>query len=118
LKGIDPGRGDCVVNKAPLSAKTNRMIGGNAPSVYLPRLQKNAEIESARMDEILQSHLIDPKTLRADDFDTFFRRPSQALLERIEKAMGKPVARDIVEPDEAAGPVEYEPEEAEGAGAA
>jgi hypothetical protein len=88
---------DCVVNKTPISAKTNRMIGGNAPSVYLPRLQKTAEIESARMDEILASHLIDPASLRVDDFETFLQVRSSALLDRIEKAMGKAIARDATE---------------------
>ena len=68
-KGIDARRCDCVVNKTPISAKTNRMIGGNAPSVYLARVQKNADIEPARMDDILRSHLIDPAAMRADDFD-------------------------------------------------
>jgi hypothetical protein len=80
--------------------------------VYLPKVQKNASIEPARMDEILGTHLIDPKALRADDFDGFFNARVRALLERIERAMGKPVARDAAEP-EAPEPDEYEDEEAE-----
>jgi len=59
------------------------------------------------MDEILRSHVIDPSTLRADDLDAFFIAREQALLSRIEQAMGKPIARDAAptaDPDE----VEYE----------
>jgi hypothetical protein len=111
-KEIDPKRCDCIVNKAPISARTNRMIGGNAPSGYLPKLQKTAGIEPARMDEILRSHLIDPPALRADDFDKFFQARSLALLGRIEKAMGKPIARDVAETEEPT-PTEYEAEEGE-----
>jgi hypothetical protein len=96
---IDPRRCDCVVNKTPISARTNRMIGGSAPSAYLPRIQKNAGIEPARMGEILQSHLIDATALPADQFDAFVQLRSENLLERIERAMGKPVAREVSEPE-------------------
>ena len=44
-QGIPASPYDSVVNKTPLSARTNRMIGGNAPSVYLPRVVKDAGIE-------------------------------------------------------------------------
>jgi hypothetical protein len=111
-KGIDPKRCDSIVNKTPISAKTNRKIGGNAPSVYLAGLQKSHGIAPARMDEILRSHLIDPAALRADDFDRFFQARSQALLARIEKAMDKDLAREAVEEDLPES-VDYEAEEAE-----
>jgi hypothetical protein len=78
--GIETKRCDCIVNKTPLSAKTNRMIGGNAPSVYLGRVQKNAGIDSKRMDFILQSHMSEPSVLRADDFLAFFKAREKALL--------------------------------------
>jgi hypothetical protein len=70
-----------------------RSVGGNAPSVYLARIQKSAEIEPARMDEILRFHLIAPDAIRADDFEA----RSRAMLDRIEKAMGKPLLRDTSE---------------------
>lgn len=111
-KSIDPKRCDSVVNKTPISAKTNRMIGGNAPSAYLPRLEKNAAISPARMDELLESHVIDPTILRADDFEGFFQARFQALLERIELAIGKPIARDMNEPEQEEA-VDYEMEEVE-----
>jgi hypothetical protein len=67
--GTDAKRCDSLINKTPISAGTNRRIGGKAPGDYLAGWQKSAGIEPARMDEILRSHLIDPAALRADDFD-------------------------------------------------
>ncbi len=87
---------DSLINKTPLSAKTNRAIGGHPPSQYLSRVHRQAGIEANRMDEILQSHLIDPDALRSDDFVTFFQQREHALLERIEKTMGKPIMRDVI----------------------
>lgn len=92
---IPPKVSDCVVNKTLLSSKTNRKIGSNAPSVYLPRLQEGAGIASERMNEILQSHLIEPALLRQDDFEHFFEARRKELLRLIENAMGKPMPRDI-----------------------
>jgi hypothetical protein len=88
-EGIEPQRCDSIVNKTPLSAKTNRSIGGRAPSKYLATVEKQAGIKAERMDEILGSHLIDSKALRADDFDHFFHSRSQALLQRIQLATGR-----------------------------
>ncbi len=93
--GIDQRRCDSIVNKTALSSKTNRMIGGNAPSIYLSRNQRSAGIDDTRMNQILRSHLIDPVSLRSDDFESFFRAREAALLGRIEEAIGKRIARDI-----------------------
>ena len=108
--GIDAKRCDSVVNKTPISARTNRMIGGNAPSVYLSRVQKSAGTDAGRMNEILRSHLIDPVPLGADDFHSFFETRSHALLERIERAMGKAISRALVDAEESSETVEYEDE--------
>jgi len=99
--GIDLKMADSIVNRIPLTARTNRLIGGSAPSAYLERLQKNSGIPRERMDEILRSHLIDPSHLRADDFPSFFAARAEAMLSRIEAAMGKPILRELaqVEPD-------------------
>lgn len=82
-----------VVNKTPLSYKANRMIGGVAPSVYLGKLQKHAQVNigDAAMDAILATHAIDPALLRADDFPGFYAARKQALLALIANAMGKEV---------------------------
>lgn len=88
--GIDRKRYDSIVNKTAISAKTNRMIGGNAPSFYLPKIEKSAGITSARLDDILRSHVIETALLRGDSFDAFFEKRQAALLLRVVKAMGKP----------------------------
>ncbi|MGG0886825.1 GmrSD restriction endonuclease domain-containing protein [Brevibacillus parabrevis] len=99
-KGIDPRKCDSIVNKTPLSAKTNRMIGGNAPSVYIARLQKYAGITVTRMEEILESHVINYDSMSGDDFDKFFSMRQNALLDRIEKAMGKQISRETTVVDD------------------
>jgi len=109
--GIEPKRCDCIVNKTPLSAKTNRMIGASSPGAYLGRIQKNAGIIPTRMDEILESHLIAPAFLRADDFLAFFKAREKALLDRVETVMGKPIARDLVLQPQIDDVGDYEEEE-------
>ncbi len=107
---IDPRLCDCIVNKTAISARTNRMIGGNAPSEYVMKVQRSAGVDESRMNEILQSHQIEPQALRDDDFAAFLQARTEALLDRIEQAMGKPVSRDVStgESDEAP---DYEPED-------
>ncbi len=94
-KGIDRRRYDSIINKTAISAKTNRMIGGNAPSTYLGKLEKSAGISVVRMDDILKSHVIDPALIRPDIFDAFFAAREKALLQHIEKAMGKPSRMEV-----------------------
>lgn len=93
---------DSIVNKTPLSAKTNRTVGNKAPSVYLALLQQQAEINDSRMDEILETHNIFPLAMRLDDFEEFFRMREVELLRRIETAMGKPVV-GVASPQETFG---------------
>ncbi|KQP91932.1 DUF262 domain-containing protein [Methylobacterium sp. Leaf117] len=84
---------DSIINKTPLSYKTNRIIGGAAPSVYLGRLEAgNSDtpaIGRANMDAYLITHLIDPALLRSDDFAQFMADRQKRLLDLIEAAMGK-----------------------------
>ena len=94
--GIEVKYYDSIVNKTPLSAKTNRIIGSNAPSVYLERLQNSATISRERMNEIIVSHVADPAAMRADNFYDFFAARQRALLTRIERATGKTINRDPV----------------------
>jgi hypothetical protein len=41
-QGIKPAVYDAIINKTPLSFRTNRIIGGIAPSEYLIKLEKPA----------------------------------------------------------------------------
>ena len=45
-EGLDPGVFNSIINKTAISARTNRQIGGRAPSKYLPAIEKIANIES------------------------------------------------------------------------
>ena len=81
-----------VVNKAPLAASTNRFISGDAPSVYLGRIQKTKQVSQRSLDEFLTSHVIPVPALRADDFDAFIRLRAALLLDLIEQATGKAVS--------------------------
>ena len=93
-----------VVNKAPLAAGTNRFIGGDAPSAYLARIQKDKKVAQNDLDAFLTSHAIPVKELGADDFDAFIRQRAAALLKLIEQATGKAVAgRDSEETIKAFG---------------
>jgi len=80
------------VNKAPLSARTNRIIGGKAPSEYLAAIEKYHSMSRERLDEILSSHRIRAEVVRTDSFDEFIRDRASRLLDLIEEAMGKTVS--------------------------
>jgi hypothetical protein len=101
---IDDERRESIVNKTPLAARTNRIIGGVAPTKYLAFLEKDAKLTSPALDGIVRTHLVDPATLRSDDFDRYFAQRRDALVHLVEKAMGKAVQRDIEEghPEETA----------------
>lgn len=92
-RGIKPAVFDSIINKTPLSYRTNRIIGGVAPSEYLGKLEKgnnaNPPISSEKLDGYLASHLIDPAMLRADAFEAFMDDRQKRLLGLIEQAMGK-----------------------------
>ena len=64
---------------------------GDAPSIYLKRIEEKHKLSSAQLNEILLSHLIDPALLRADDFDGHFKQRSNALAGLVGAAMGKAV---------------------------
>ncbi|WP_165164702.1 DUF262 domain-containing protein [Corynebacterium qintianiae] len=93
--GIDAERRESIVNKTMLSAKTNRVIGGVAPSSYVHKIEAKAEIPEATLDDVLSRHLINPGHLRADDFDAFFSARRESLCQLIEAALNKPVPRDV-----------------------
>jgi hypothetical protein len=97
---VERKRMDSIVNKTALSGRTNRIIGGAAPSKYLLALEKRGKIVATTMDEILSTHLISPEALRGDNFEAFFEARHKALLDLISAAMGKAPtsAGDLSEP--------------------
>ncbi|RIK38826.1 MAG: hypothetical protein DCC58_16185 [Chloroflexi bacterium] len=98
---IAPALCDSIVNKTPLTSRTNRVIGGRAPSEYVSRVQNSAGISEEQLDAHLRTHLIDPILLRTDDFSAFFERRQTHLLQRIGAVMGKTIETiDVVEAEE------------------
>jgi hypothetical protein len=90
---ITPSIFDSIINKTPLSFRTNRIIGGVAPSEYLKKLETGDKqiprIEPGQLDAYLRSHLIEPSFLRADDFEGFMSDRQTKLQKLIEQATGK-----------------------------
>jgi hypothetical protein len=92
-QNIKPDVYDSIINKTPLSYRTNRIIGGVAPSEYLAKLQNGNTTTPAIMrdnlDSYLTSHLIDPLLLYSNQFDAFMADRQKRLLALIEQATGK-----------------------------
>lgn len=91
---------NCIINKTPLSGRTNRIVSGDAPSKYLARLKKHAGVDEDVFQEILKSHVLSPSFLYNDDFYGFFADRKEKILLRIERAMKKSIPRDSTDPEE------------------
>lgn len=92
--GIDKKRWNSIINKAPISIRTNEFLADDAPSEYLSRVQNGdskkgiVPVRSKDLDDYLESHLIDPDILRTDKFNKFFDDRKKRLIEKIKSAMG------------------------------
>ena len=101
---------DTVINKTPLSYRTNRIIGGVAPSKYLAKLEvgnktangliENPPIDPEVLDGYLTSHCISPAHLRADDFESFMKERRKSLLALISEATGHSISDASDAPEE------------------
>src|SRR5690554_2116263 len=85
---------DSIINKTPLSGRTNRIVSGDAPSKYLERIKKNVGVTDDEFIDILKSHVVNPEFMYQDDFNAFFNDRKERILQKIEKAMGKPIMRE------------------------
>lgn len=103
-QGIQPGVFNSIVNKTPLSRRTNIVIGGDAPSKYLHAIEEKTGIAPEELDAVLRTHLIEPAHLRNDDFQAFFAARMEALSGLVSHAMGKPVVLEqgVNEPEQEA----------------
>ena len=111
---IDPLRRESIVNKTALSRETNIKIGGRSPALYVLALESSSGIASDELDEILRGHAIEPGSLRAAEFETFFATRTKALLGLIEEAMGKAAVRaEITQGSDGDSPEFFESEPAE-----
>ena len=104
---IVPERYNSIINKTAVSARTNRMIGGNAPSIYLAKIEAETRQSRMELSRILETHGITADSLYNDRFDDFFSRRAGALVSLIENAMGKPVAQEGADFLGGAKPDEY-----------
>lgn len=93
-QGIPATRYNCLLNRTPLKRDTNRFIGSQPPSVYLARLVDEQGISRRRLDEILRSHYIEPKTLWRDDFEAFLDARMGDLSLLIEEMMGIKLSKE------------------------
>jgi hypothetical protein len=101
---------DTVINKTPLSYRTNRIIGGVAPSKYLHKLEHGRTGPDGQviepplgrivLDGYLRSHCVPVELLRADDFDNFMVARRNALLELVSKVTGHRVISEELASDE------------------
>ena len=82
---IPPRIFNSAINKTPLSARTNRIIGGRAPSIYIERLRQN----ESNVEKAVESHHIDLACLKQDDFASFFVARGKTLMHLISQSMGK-----------------------------
>ena len=76
---------DSIINKTPIDAKTNKLIGGNAPSHYLSLLRNS----NSGLDHVLRTHWLNPERLESDQFAESFVERGEAMLGLIGQAMGK-----------------------------
>jgi hypothetical protein len=111
--GVDLGRQESIVNKTAISFDTNRSIGGRAPQDYLRLVEKKAGIPAEKLDSIVATHAIDPRTLRSGDFDAFFADRRSRLIALISEAMGKAVTMEDATGEGSAAAFETEPLDAE-----
>ena len=85
---IPPEKINSAANLTLIDAETNRAISGKPPSRYLEEIRiKAGNISAERMDQVLESHLINPKHLRSDDFNAFHAQRT----ERIQELIGRHV---------------------------
>ncbi len=96
---------DSVVNKTPLSYRTNRIIGGVAPSSYLAKLENGKKDSNGRviepaiaksvLSDYLKTHRIPVNELYADDFHGFMKARKNLLMQLISSVTGHPMVETI-----------------------
>lgn len=81
-----------ISNKTLILAGTNKIIGGNPPSVYLEKIERKEKLSDEDLDEILEEHFIDAELCRADNFDAFLVDRAKKILNAVEELTGRPVS--------------------------
>ena len=85
---VPKGLYDSIINKTPIDARTNKIIGGLAPAKYLKKLEP-AMGGRDKLGAVLTSHWVDIAHLDEDDFASAFVARGAAMLKLIGGAMGR-----------------------------
>ena len=80
------------MNKTPLSASSNREIGGIAPSAYLTKLEKKGSVLQSDLDNYVETHWFDHNLLRNNKFQEFIIDRAKKLLRAIETTTGRTIS--------------------------
>jgi hypothetical protein len=94
-KNIDKRFWNCIANRTPMKASTNRAIKNYSPSVYLSNIETKNHVTYNDIRMNFESHEIDVCALENDDFKLFLKNRSNAILELIERAMNKAIGSMI-----------------------
>lgn len=105
-QGIPKPIYDTIINKTPLSYRTNRKIGGVAPSEYLGGLQRglagDPPIAPENLDGYLLTHGVRPELLRANRFAEFLVDRERWLLTLIARVTGHQLLGADAQPEDGA----------------
>lgn len=91
-KKYDRAKWNSIVNKTPISASSNREIGGVAPSTYLGKLEKKGSVLPSDLDGYVETHWINHSLLRNNEFQNFIADRAKKLLSAIEAATGRTIS--------------------------
>ncbi len=90
-QNYDRSKWNSIVNKTPISARSNREIGGVAPSIYLGRLEEKGSVTPSDLNGYVETHWIDHNRLRNNEFQDFIIDRAKKLLSAIEQATGRTI---------------------------
>lgn len=91
-QGYDKNKWNSIVNKTPISTRSNREIGGIAPSAYLGKLEKKGSVLPSDLDSYVETHWINHNLLRNNEFQGFLIDRAKKLLCAIEAATGRTIS--------------------------
>ncbi len=107
---IPPSIYDSVINKTPLGYRTNRIIGGVAPSIYLDKLENGKvgtngqiiepSIAKDTLSAYLQTHCIPVPELYANEFTGFMKARQKLLLDLVVSVTKNAAPASTVSADE------------------
>lgn len=91
-QNYDKSKWNSIVNKTPISARSNREIGGIAPSVYLGKLKKKGSVMPSDLDGYVETCWINHNLLRNNEFQNFIIDRAKKILSAIEQATGRTIS--------------------------